>query len=67
MDCGSEHGFSRGEGEGPGSLSVHCAQTQHRGVRTGRVGVGVQGGHQDAGDAVSTVTRQEAPQTLNRR
>ena len=33
------------------------AQTQHRGVRTRRVGVGVQGGHQDAADTVSTVTR----------
>ena len=42
------------------------AQTQHQGVRTRHVGVGVQGGRRDAGDTVSTVTSREAPRTRNR-
>lgn len=72
MDCGPERGFPKERVRVP-----HCsvciskvhqeAQTQHRGVRTRRVRVGVQGGRQDAGDTVSTVTSREAPQTWNRR
>lgn len=60
-------GFQGSQGAGPSLAVWHpilgeegrwiVAQTQHRGVRTRRVGVGVQGGHQDAADTVSTVTR----------